>query len=62
MRGYFGLDEARPSFKDIRYTVKVNSDAPEEELKKILEIAESTSPMFDNVSNGVLISSGLVKI
>lgn len=62
VRGYFGIDGARPGFQDIRYTIKVKSNASEEALKKILEIAESTSPMVDNVSNGVRITSNLVKI
>lgn len=62
VRGYFGLDGARPGFNNIRYKIKVDSDAPEKELKKILEIAEATSPMFDNISNGVSISSQLVKV
>lgn len=62
VRGYFGLTGARPGFQNIRYTVKVKSDASEEDLKKILEIAEATSPMFDNVSSGVSISSQLVKV
>ncbi|MEQ9618376.1 MAG: OsmC family protein [Deltaproteobacteria bacterium] len=62
VRGYFGIDGARPGFQNIRYTVKVKSDASEEELKKILEIAESTSPMVDNVSNGVKVSSNLMRV
>lgn len=62
VRGYFGLEGARPGFKNIRYTVKVKSEAPEEELKEILAMAESTSPMFDNVSTGVPVLSSLVKM
>lgn len=62
VRGYFGLEGARPGFENIRYKIKVDSDVSEEELKEILQIAESTSPMFDNVSRGVSISSQLVKV
>ena len=61
VRGYFGLEGARPGFQNVRYTISVKSDASEEELKEILKIAESTSPMFDNVSRGVPISSQLIK-
>jgi uncharacterized OsmC-like protein len=61
VRGYFGFEGTRPGFQNVRYTLKVKSDAPEQELKEILKIAEATSPMFDNVSRGVPISSVLIK-
>lgn len=61
VRGYLGLEGARPGFQNIRYVVRVKSNASEEELKEIMKIAESTSPMFDNVSRGVPISSRLIK-
>jgi putative redox protein len=61
VRGYFGLEGARPGFQNIRYKIKVKSDASENDLNEILKIAESTSPMFDNVSRGVPITSQLIK-
>ena len=61
VRGYFGFEGVRPGFQNIRYTVKVKSDASEEDLKEILKIAELTSPMFDNVSRGVSVSSQVLK-
>ncbi len=61
VRGYLGIEGARPGFSNIRYTIKVDSSASEEELKDILRTVEKTSPMFDNVSNGVSISSHLEK-
>lgn len=61
VRGYFGIEGARPGFSNIRYRINVDSDAPEEELKDVLRAAEETSPMFDNVSRGVPIQSELVK-
>lgn len=61
VRGYFGLEGTRPGFQNIRYTVKVKSDVSEKELAELLKIAESTSPMFDNISRGVPISTRVIK-
>lgn len=53
LRGYLALDEqVRPGFGAIRYTVRVDSDAPAEVLDEIRKAAEQTSPMFDNIRNG----------
>ncbi len=57
IRGYLGEQEVRPGFTDIRYTVKVESDAPSEVVEEIVRAAERTSPMLDNISNGVRVSS-----
>ena len=60
LRGYLGVDDSvRPGYKNLEYTVRIESDASEETLREILEAAERTSPMFDNISNGVPISSSL---
>lgn len=60
LRGYLGLDEdVRPGYTNLQYVVRVKSDAPAEVLEDILGAAERTSPMFDNIRNGVPISSRL---
>ena len=52
LRGYLELSEdVRPGYGSITYTVHVDSDATPEQLAEIKEIAERTSPMFDNVLN-----------
>lgn len=50
-------ESVRPGYKNLEYTVRIESDASAETLREILEEAERTSPMFDNISNGVPISS-----
>ncbi len=60
LRGYLGLDEqVRPGYTNLEYTVRIKSDAPPEVLEDILHTAEKTSPMFDNIQNGVAITSRL---
>ena len=60
LRGYLGLSEnVRPGYTNLNYVVRIESDASQKELQEILEIAERTSPMFDNIRNGVPIESRL---
>lgn len=62
LRGYLALDEEiRPGFSAIRYTVSVDTDAPEEVLDEIRRAAERTSPMFDNILNGAAIEAMVEK-
>jgi len=57
IRGYLGDEDVRPGFGAIRYTVKVDSEAPSELIEEIVRAAERTSPMLDNISHGVPVSS-----
>lgn len=57
VRGYLGDEAVRPGFNTIRYTIRVDSDAAAETIEEIVRTAERTSPMFDNISNGVAVSS-----
>jgi uncharacterized OsmC-like protein len=58
LRGYLGLDESvRPGYDNITYTVRVKTDAPAEVIEEMMRISERTSPMFDNIRNGVGITS-----
>lgn len=60
LRGYFGLDpEIRPGYTGIQYTVKVKSEADRAIIEDILRTAERTSPMLDNIRNGVPVTSRL---
>lgn len=58
LHGYLGLsDEVRPGYTNIDYTVRVKSDIDPAELEDLLRVAKKTSPMFDNILNGVTINS-----
>ncbi|WP_263788168.1 OsmC family protein [Salinibacter grassmerensis] len=60
LRGYLGVDDTvRPGFTNIEYTVRIDSDAEPEVLHEILEAAEAGSPMYDNILNGVSVTSNL---
>lgn len=54
VRGCLGLsDELRNGFSGIRVRVGLKCDAPEEELREIVERAQARSAVHDMVSNGV---------
>lgn len=63
LRGYLGLDEqVRPGYSNLQYTVRVKSDLPDEQLEELLRSAERTSPMYDNILNGVPIESRIERL
>ena len=51
LRGYLGIDDTRPGFGSISYTVHVDTDADEATLEEIRKAAEAGSPMVDNTAN-----------
>jgi uncharacterized OsmC-like protein len=51
LAGYLALGDTRPGFGAVRYTVHVDTDAPDEVLDEIRKAAEIGSPMVDNVAN-----------
>ena len=54
LRGFLGMNEdVRNGYEDIRVTFKIKSDAPEEKLKELCELAQKRSPVFDIVTNRV---------
>jgi putative redox protein len=61
LRGYLGIDETRPGFGALRYTVHVDTDAAEPELEEIRKAAEAGSPMVDNVVNATPMQGSVVR-
>lgn len=44
VRPQYGLGEGSPAYREIRWIVHVESPAPEEEVREVLETAEARSP------------------
>ncbi|HLS88562.1 MAG TPA: OsmC family protein [Sphingobacteriaceae bacterium] len=54
LRGYLGLDpQVRPGFANLRYTVRIESDADPEVLNQLIAEAHEHSPMVESIANGV---------
>ena len=62
LHGFLGMDEkVRSGYSNIRITMKVEGDVPEETLAELIEVAKARSPVFDAVSNPVSVSVQLGK-
>ena len=51
VRGELGLADITPSYTGIRYTVRIESPAPREEVQKMLDRADMLSPYLDIFAN-----------
>ena len=60
-RGVLGHDKSvRNGFTDIRYTVTIQSPAPEEQVRRCKETIDRKSPVADSLANPVKITSTFV--
>src|SRR5262249_42754657 len=60
-RGLLGHDKSvRNGFSDIRYTVTIQSPAPEEKVRKCKETIDRKSPVRDTLANPVRVTSDLI--
>lgn len=54
VRGELGVDDAvRPGYSAIRYVVTVETDAPEEDVMRMLDVADRHSSWLDDIANPV---------
>ena len=61
VRGVFGHDKSvRNGIGDIRYTVTIHSQAPEDKVRKCKETIDRKSPIRDTIANPVNVTSTLV--
>ncbi|MDX1371921.1 MAG: OsmC family protein [Nitrososphaeraceae archaeon] len=62
LHGFLGLDEnIRNGYEKIKVTFKIKSDAPEEKLQELVELAQKRSPVFDIVSHPTPVEVSLEK-
>ena len=61
LRGFLGISEdVRAGYNTVTCTAHIDADASEEELTELRERVESTSPLMDNLANGVALETDLV--
>jgi uncharacterized OsmC-like protein len=46
VRDFYGLAELPPGYLEVRYRVKIETDAPEELIRKVLDEADAHCPWF----------------
>lgn len=52
-RGMLAIDDRPPGFRELRYKVKINSPASEEEVMKVIEKADKHSPVLDDFKRAI---------
>jgi uncharacterized OsmC-like protein len=52
-RGFYGLDDVSAGYSEIRYTVHIDSPAPEAEIHRLLALSEAHSPWLTNINRPV---------
>jgi uncharacterized OsmC-like protein len=57
--GYYGVAEVAPGYLAVRCNVTVESEASEEEIRKVLDAAEKHSPWLDNFTRGLAVKRNL---
>jgi uncharacterized OsmC-like protein len=61
VRGAMGLsDDYRNGFEQIRMTIRIAGDAPEETLRKVVQRGTDRSVVFDSITNGVPVTVDVV--
>lgn len=58
-RGMFDVDGVSPGWTGLRYSVRVESDAPEADVRRLIEHADAHSPLLDDFSKPFDISREL---
>jgi len=57
LRGFLGLDDrVRNGYREIRVAMKVDVDGGQEQAEELVRLAQSRSPVYDIVTNGVPVS------
>ena len=56
LHGLFQLDETNPGYQGINISFKIESDAPEETLQELIELAKKASPVANTVSQPTTIN------
>jgi len=59
-RGFKGDKEVDPGFQDIRFTIHVDSDSPEENIKKLIELIEARCPVSDTLQRKMNVKGDFV--
>lgn len=47
-RGAYGIDDVTPGYKALRYRVLIDSPAPEEAIREVIEKADAHSPVLES--------------
>lgn len=52
-RGAYGIDDVAPEYKSLRYRVIIESSAPDEAIREVIEKADEHSPVLKNFTRPI---------
>ena len=58
-RGELGMGDVRPGYREVRYTVSIDSPAPRHEVERLLAMAERHSPYLDIFGRAIALKRAL---
>jgi uncharacterized OsmC-like protein len=57
LHGFLGLSESvRNGFENVKVTIRIKADVPDETLEELCRVAQKYSPVFDIISRPVPVS------
>ncbi|ADL12183.1 OsmC family protein [Acetohalobium arabaticum] len=56
LSGFKGADNVDPGFQDVRFTLYIDSDSPEENIKELVELIENRCPVSDSLQRNITIA------
>lgn len=56
LRGFKGADDVDPGFQDVRFTLNIDSDSPEENIAELVEVIEKRCPVSDSLTRNITVN------
>lgn len=53
LNGFKGADGVDPGFQEVRFTINIESDSPEENIEQLVELIESRCPVSDSLKRNI---------
>ncbi len=56
LRGFKGADDVDPGFQDVRFTLNINSDSPQENIAELVKVIENRCPVSDSLKRNITVN------
>ena len=53
LKGFKGAKGVDPGFQEVRFTLNIDSDSPEENIEELVEVIESRCPVSDSLKRNI---------
>ncbi|MFO7818807.1 MAG: OsmC family protein [Halanaerobacter sp.] len=56
LRGFKGADDVDAGFQDVRFTINIDSDSPQENIEELVEMIEARCPVSDSLKRNITVN------